>query len=119
VVFDPIFGSDTRLPSPGAPALVSSRRYRAAHNVGHFRFLECSRVRDGHPDGDVTPWGEVRFPFEPDLRGREDLRAVAVRRLDEGPEVEETYACAAAGSVEVTVRDLTDGFARSFTLGRS
>jgi hypothetical protein len=67
----------------------------------------------------VTPWGDIRFPFDPALRAREDLAGEVVARRDEGPEVEETYACAAAGSVEVTVRDLSDGFVRTFTLGRS
>ena len=50
---------------PVRPPTSVARRYRAAHNVGHFRFLECTRLTAGRPDGDVTPWDEVFFPFEP------------------------------------------------------
>ena len=78
------------------------------------RLLEPRR-----PDGDLTPWDEFHFPFDRDLRNRGDLAAEPVERWrSEGPEVEETYSCAAAGTVEVTVKDLSDGFARSYRLGR-
>ena len=52
-----------------------TRRYRAAHNIGHFRFVECSRLTDGRPDGDVTPYDPVFFPFDPDLHDEDDLGA--------------------------------------------
>ena len=68
VVFDTIFEKGTPLPAPGEPPVVVARRYRAAHDVGHFRFLECSRLTDGRPDGDVTPWDEAYFPFDRALR---------------------------------------------------
>ena len=119
VVFDPIFDRETVVPAAGEPPLLSIRRYRAAHNIGHYRFVECSRVDEGRPDGDLTPWDEFHFPFDRDLRSRRDLAAEPVKRSrGEGPEVEETYSCAAAGTVEVTVKDLSDGFARSYRLGR-
>ncbi|HEV8269066.1 MAG TPA: Hsp70 family protein, partial [Thermoanaerobaculia bacterium] len=117
VVFDPIFPRDTALPAPGEPPVSTSRRYRAAHNIGHFRFLECGRIQDGHPDGDVTPWDELRFPFVPSLRGA-NLERVAVERLPrgEGPEVEERYLLDDAGIVEVKVTILDDGFSGDFRL---
>src|SRR5450756_1878894 len=71
VLFDTIFPKGTALPAPGAAPVTVVRRYRAAHNVGHFRFLECSRLTDGRPDGDVTPWDEAYFPYEPGLRAED------------------------------------------------
>ena len=47
VVFDPIVCKDAALPTDGRTPLVVRRRYRAAHNIGHFRFVECSRLVDG------------------------------------------------------------------------
>ena len=119
VVFDPIFTKDTPLPAAGEPPLAVVRRYRARHNIGHFRFVECGRVQQGRPDGDVTPWDEVRFPFAPHLRERELPGQPVERQADEGPEVEERYVCLPTGAVEVTVRDLSDGFARCYQLGRA
>jgi molecular chaperone DnaK (HSP70) len=119
VVFDPIFPKGTPLPGPGEPPLFAVRRYRAMHNIGHFRFLECGRVEAGRPDGDVTPWDDFCFPFDRGLR-QADLRGqVVVRWNREGPEVEEIYRCDDTGAVDVTVKDLSDGFARSYHLGRA
>jgi molecular chaperone DnaK len=118
VVFDPIFAKDVPLPSPGEPPLVATRRYRAAHNIGHFRFLECGRVAEGRPDGDVTPFGEILFAFDPALRGANGLGVREVVRVDGGPEIEERYLCGATGAVEVEIRDLEDGYAKRFALRR-
>src|SRR6202012_4687990 len=52
VVFDPIVAKDASLPADGRSPLVVKRLYRAAHNIGHFRFVECSRLVNGRPDGD-------------------------------------------------------------------
>ncbi len=117
VAFDSIFPKGTALPAPGAAPLSVTRRYRAAHNVGHFRFLECTRLTGGRPDGDVTPWDEVLFPFERGLRGR-SLSTADVKRRVEGPEVVETYALGSEGAVSMTVTDASDGFTRTFTLRR-
>jgi molecular chaperone DnaK len=117
VVFDTIFEKGTPLPAPGSPPVTVTRRYRAAHDVGHFRFLECSRLTDGRPDGDVTPWDEAFFPFEAGLRAA-DLGAAPVRRREGGPEAVEIYALGSEGAVTVTVTDATDGFSRTFRLTR-
>jgi molecular chaperone DnaK (HSP70) len=119
VTFDPIFRRDTPLPRTGEPPLEVVRRYRPVHNLGHFRFVECGRLRDGVPDGRITPWDEVRFPFDRELREREDLAGVTVRRgTGEGPLVEERYRCTAAGTFEVTLTCLEDGWSRHYDLGR-
>ncbi|HET7746262.1 MAG TPA: Hsp70 family protein, partial [Vicinamibacteria bacterium] len=119
VSFDPIFLKDTRLPRLNEPPLVAVRRYRPAHNLGHYRFVECGRIREGRPDGNVVPWDEIRFPFDAGLR-QDDLRGVDVRRMEgHAPEVEERYECSSAGTFEVTLSVLDDGYSRTFRMARS
>ncbi|MCA9617951.1 MAG: Hsp70 family protein [Myxococcales bacterium] len=114
VTFDPIFARGT--PMPKAEPLVVTRRYRAAHNLGHYRFVECSRIdRGGEPSGDITPHGEIRFAFSETLRGAPLVEA-EVTRLDAGPLVEERYELDPAGVVAVTLADLDSGFSQRFVL---
>jgi molecular chaperone DnaK len=117
VCFDPIVPKGAQLPTAGQP-LVVTRSYRAAHNIGHFRFVECSRLRDGRPDGDVTPYDPVFFPFDPDLDGDEDLPRRPVRRRDDGPDVEERYVVTPGGAVEVTLTTRPGRLSRTFRLAR-
>ncbi len=118
VVFDPIVCKDVSLPADGQTPLVVRRNYRAAHNIGHFRFVECSRVVNGRPDGDVTPYDPVLFPFDPALRDRDDLGRQPVGRWKDGPDVEERYVIAPTGAVEVTLTTQPAGFKRTFRLER-
>lgn len=118
VVFDPIVPKDAALPADGRTPLVVSRKYRAAHNIGHFRFVECSRVVNGRPDGDVTPYDPVLFPFDPALSDRDDLGRQPVGRWHDGPDVEEIYTVAPTGAVEVTVTTQPTGIQRTFRLER-
>jgi len=118
VVFDPIVCKDVSLPADGQSPLVVKRRYRAAHNIGHFRFVECSRLVDGRPDGDVTPYDPVLFPFDPALHDRDDLGRQPVGRWTDGPDVEERYVIAPSGAVEVTLTTQPAGFERTFRLER-
>ncbi len=119
VRFDVIFPKDARLPRPGGPPLEAVRRYRAAHNIGHFRFVECGTIADGVPGGDMLPWGQVLFPFDPAVRDAPDLTRVPVVRLGEtGPEVAECYWCSQDGLIEVTVTVLDDGYSRTFRVHR-
>jgi len=118
VCFDPIVPKGAQLPTAGQPPFVVTRTYRAAHNIGHFRFVECSRLRDGHPDGDVTPYDPVFFPFDPDLDEDEDLRRRPVRRSDDGPDVEERYVVTPGGAVEVTLTTRPARLSRTFRLER-
>src|SRR6516164_27385 len=118
VVFDPIVCKDVSLPPDGQTPLVVRRTYRAAHNIGRFRFVECSRLVNGRPDGDVTPYDPVLFPFDPALHDRDDLGRQPVGRWNDGPDVEERYVVARGGAVEVTLTTHPAGFRRTFRLER-
>ena len=118
VCFDPLVPKGAKLPTAGQPPYVVTRTYRAAHNIGHFRFVECSRLRDGRPDGDVTPYDPVFFPFDPDLDDDEDLPRRPVRRRDDGPHVEERYVVTPSGAVEVTLTTRPAQLSRTFRLAR-
>ena len=118
ISFDPILPKDAPLPADGQPPLVVTRTYRAAHNIGHYRFVECSRLLDGRPDGDVTPYDPVFFPFDPDLQDKDDLGRRPVGRREYGPDVEERYVVTPSGTVEVTLTTRPATFTRSFRLAR-
>lgn len=108
VSFDPILPPDT--PLPDAAAVVAVRRYQAAHNLGWYRFVEYGAVDDaGEPRGDLVPFAEVLFPFDPVLRDGRDLGDVEVRRTD-GCLVEERYVIDPNGIVEVLITDLDTGY---------
>jgi hypothetical protein len=115
--FDRIFASGTPLPGPGHPPLVETRLYRAAHNLGQLRFVECADLEaDAEPKGDITPHATVWFPYAQEARGVK-LEGVEVERLVRpGPRIEERYAIDASGVIEVTIADLDDGFTRAYTL---
>jgi molecular chaperone DnaK (HSP70) len=121
VVFDPLFTKGTLLPGPSDPPLLNSRRYAPVHNVGHFRYLECSQMtEEGRPSGDITIWDDIRFPFDPELRNHAELDGVPVVHLNHGEtrEAEESYSCDPSGAVTVTIANLLDGYHRSYRLGR-
>ena len=120
ITFDPIFERDTPLPATGEPPLEVVRRYRAAHNVGHFRYVECGSLRDGGPFGQIVPWQGVFFPFEGALRDVDDLpdRPVVRTANGVGPEVEERYTCSSTGVFEATLTCLGDRYSRTFRLAR-
>ncbi len=118
IVFDPIFSRDTCIPEKAAERVVSTRTYRAAHNIGHFRYVECTAVDDqGSPRGDLTPFAEVLFAFDAAQGEDEDLKQVPVRRMDgRGPLVQEMYVLDTNGIVEVTIRNLDAGYERMHRL---
>ena len=114
-VFDSILSKDT-LPAEGAP-LVVERRYRPVHTVGHLRFLECTRLTDdGRPDGDLTPWQELRFPYDPALTGR-PLDEVPIERSESGDEIVETYTRATDGTITVEIANTTADLRQRWVLG--
>lgn len=114
---DPIFGPDDLLPNSAVTSVT--RRYVAAHNVGWFRYVEYATIdQSGEPRGDLVPYAEVVFPFDPALRGRRDIEAVPVRRCDNGPLIEETYTIDANGIVAVRISDLTTGYSQEYGLTR-
>jgi molecular chaperone DnaK (HSP70) len=116
--YDTIISRDTSLPKSGGPPLEIVRRYRAAHNVGHFRFFECADFdARGNPQGDMAPLTEVYFAFDPALRAQR-LAEVPVQRLPgQGPLVSESYSVDAQGLVQVRISDLESGFTASHVLG--
>ncbi|MCW5976518.1 MAG: Hsp70 family protein [Bryobacteraceae bacterium] len=121
ITFDPLFAKGTPLPGPGEKPLRVSRRYRPVHNIGHFRYLECShRSDDGRPLGDITLWDEIMYPFDPVLKDRKDLTSTEVRHCERAPnqEIEESYSCDAGGAVTVAISNLSARYRREYRLGR-
>jgi len=118
ISFDPIFTSTAELPR-AQELTVSERTYRAAHNIGYYRYIECGSLDpSGVPHGDIKPFAELIFPFESSLRGTDqDLSTVKVARtIKPGPKVRERYAIDAAGLVELTITDLDSGYERRVRL---
>jgi molecular chaperone DnaK (HSP70) len=119
MTFDPIFPRGTRLPGAGEPPLTAGRAYRAAHNIGHFRYIEASEIGpDCQPAGDIAVWDEILFPFDPTLAHARPLDGIAVTRSEDIEQIEEQYSCDAAGVVTVTIRNRTSEYEREFRLGR-
>ena len=76
----------------------------------------------GRLRGDLVPWCEVRFAFDPALREHADLTNVPARRAERaerGHVVEERYRWPSTGVIEVTIKALEDGFEKKFALGRA
>lgn len=109
VGFDQILTRDAAL-DPASPVVVT-RRYRPAHNLGWFRFVEYTSV-DSHgvPSGDLIPFAEVRFPYDPALQHGGSLDDVPVERRHEGSLIEETYTIDPHGIIEVQIADLDTGY---------
>lgn len=121
IVFDPLWEKGTRLPAPDEPPLTIRRAYSPIHNLGHFRYLECShRTESGTPSGDIAIWDEIRFPFDPALSEDSNLSTIPVTYS--GPamqqRIEEHYRCDANGAITVTLSNASAGYTRTFTLGR-
>jgi molecular chaperone DnaK (HSP70) len=118
IVLDPIFTRDAVLPD-GKEAVVCTRSYRAAHNIGHFRFFECTAVDErGKPRGDMAVCPDVLFPFDPQLADRADLSAIPVaRRFEEGPRIVERYALDRDGIVRVSIQNADAGYERTYQIG--
>ena len=118
ISFDTLLEPNTKL-APGE-TLTIKRRYRAAHNIGYFRFVEYSSLDDSWvPRGDLQPYGEVIFPFDRALRRDDiDIASVPVVRTDEGPLIEESYIVDENGMVTVEITDLDSAYTVTCPLGR-
>ena len=121
IVFDPLFEKGISLPSPCEPSLTICRSYSPVHNIGHFRFLECThRSPLGAPSGEVALWDDIRFPFDPALASAPDLHTTAVAHSPEASSqlIEERYECDSGGSLTVTIANRTAAYSRTYCLGR-
>lgn len=119
VVFDPIFLKDTPVPRSAEPAMERTRTYHPAHNIGHYRFLECSRLTpDGQPDGDIIPWSEILFGLDSSLGAAANLTESEVRRANHSTQdvIRETYICDSHGIIKVTLANMTAGYERTYSL---
>ena len=121
IVFDLIFPRGVRLPSADEPPIRLERVYQPAHNIGYFRYLECSRLNEnGQPVGEITNWAQIQFPFDPTLWGRNDLARVPVQPLANrnGLVVREEYVCDASGNLRVKISEAPSGNTCEFALGQ-
>jgi len=117
-VFDALLRKGEEL---GDPGVVARREYRPVHRVGRLRFLECTRLDPaGQPAGDLTPWAEVLFPYDPALfPGDGSALEGEVGRRSPGLSQEhivETYAYGGDGRIEVVLENTTRGYRRAFRL---
>jgi molecular chaperone DnaK (HSP70) len=116
-VFDPILLKDTAFTEQGG--IRVERRYRPAHRVGHLRYMECTDIDDnGQPSGDLTPWGDLYFPYDPALVDSHELDKLAALRCEglEGEEIVETYEYGTEGSVSISIENRTHGYRRRYTV---
>ncbi|WP_282827539.1 Hsp70 family protein [Gulosibacter sediminis] len=84
---------------------TTTREYRAAHNVGWFRFVEFTRGASGV--GNLTTLAEVLVPFTDELAAQDRaargaLARVPVERREGGPLVREEVSIDANGIVTIT-----------------
>ncbi len=120
IVFDPVFSRGEKLPALGAAPLRSVRVYRPVHNIGHFRYLECSHLNaDCQPTGEMTNWDEIRFPFDPQLQAQPNLAVCPVHSFapPDGFVIQETYTCDSSGVLRVTISTQATGYAREYRIG--
>jgi molecular chaperone DnaK (HSP70) len=121
VRFDLIFPRGTPLQGDGDRPQVVTRRYEPAHNIGHFRYLECGGLGDdGRPSGDITLWDEILFPFDPALQDGRTLTSTPVERspVFAGRRIVESYRCDAGGAFSVSIADETSGYSREYKLAK-
>jgi len=122
ILFDLIFARGVHLPAPGEPPLRSERVYRPAHNIGHFRYLECTQLNEqGQPTGEIVNWDQVQFPFDPELQQHPDLASVPVALLSDsnGLMIREEYSCDSNGKLRVKISAEPTGFTREFSIAQS
>jgi molecular chaperone DnaK (HSP70) len=119
-VFDSILSKDTRARS--AEPVRALRSYRPVHAVGHLRFVECSELsHGGEPSGDLTPYGELYFPYDPNLLHVKDLAARASERRPElqAEEIAEHYEYGQDGAITVEIENRTRGYRRRYVMSNS
>jgi hypothetical protein len=112
--FDTLFPKGCSLPAR------QIRRYRPAHNIGHFRYLECDTIdASDRPTGDIAPWDDILFPFDPRFKNAATPGSVQPISPTAAPLVEEIYDCDDNGIIQVTVRNLTEDYECRYALHRN
>ncbi|HSC89792.1 MAG TPA: Hsp70 family protein, partial [Polyangiaceae bacterium] len=117
-VFDPII--EKRLGEDGAGPQRVQRSYRPVHAVGRLRFVECTELDErGQPQGEVTPWESVLFPYDPSLAHQHELESYAHARAEGemNEEILETYEYTDAGLIRVAIENRSAGYRREYVLG--
>ncbi len=120
IAFDLIFPRGAKLPAPGEPLLCRKYTYHPVHNIGYFRYLECSHLNpQGQPTGEITNWDEIRFPFDPGLQRQANLETHPVSRFAAPRDllVQETYTCDSSGNLRVAISTESTGFIREYRIG--
>jgi molecular chaperone DnaK (HSP70) len=104
---------------PESESFAIERRYRPVHAVGHLRYLECSELGpDGQPRGDLTPWGDIYFPYDPALAESAQLAQVPPsQRLSGEEDIVERYRYAHDGTISVSIENTRRGYSRGYVLG--
>jgi molecular chaperone DnaK (HSP70) len=117
ITMDALFEKETLLPENGE-RLTRSRRYRPAHNIGHFRYIECSRIDNrSQPTGDITLWDEIFFPFDAALEDESRLERIPVTRTESNDQlIEEIYSIDEHGIIEVEIINHTSRHRRRYRL---
>jgi molecular chaperone DnaK (HSP70) len=117
-VFDPVFSQKQEVGTENGKLTVV-RQYRPLHNIGRLRYLECSALGSaGEPEGDITVWRDIYFPYDPGLADHKNLKGVPITVCPElsSQEVVETYDYDTQGIVHVEIENLTAGYRRHFRL---
>jgi molecular chaperone DnaK len=118
-VFDTIFPAGTPLPRKGEPPLEKVVRYEPAHSIGRLRYLECTSLDARQmPAGDVRPWSEIFFPYDPGdpLAGSYNEADVVGRPPATLQPVCEVYRCDKDGVVTVELRRPAANDARCYEI---
>ncbi|MGB7921428.1 MAG: Hsp70 family protein [Desulfobacterales bacterium] len=117
-VFDPVFSQKQEVGTENGKLTVV-RQYRPLHNIGRLRYLECSALGSaGEPEGDITVWRDIYFPYDPGLADHKNLKGVPITVRPElsSQEVVETYDYDTQGIVHVEIENRTAGYRRHFRL---
>lgn len=108
VSFDPLVAPDADPEEDGF--IRVTRTYRAAHNVGWFRFVEYAAIGavEDHP-GDLSLIAEIAVPFDPALQAETGLEDVPVERREHGPLVTETVTVDPDGITAIRIEVEREG----------
>jgi molecular chaperone DnaK (HSP70) len=119
-VFAPVFQAGLRLPARGEEPISIEFRYQPRHNIGRFRYLECTAVgANGKPEAGLRTWSEILFPYDTTLAINEMLTPIQIfHKNDLAGEALETYTCDSDGIITVQIKR-ADGQSRTFEVFRS